>query len=135
MKNQKGFTLLELMVVVAIVAILTAIAVPSYRNYVMKARRATAATCIEQAAQFLERYYTTNLTYVGAPNPAQCGPDLAGFYTISFATAPAAATPRAYTLQIVPQNAQTNDKCGTLTLNARGQRGQSGSGATEAECW
>lgn len=133
-REQDGFTLLELMVTVAIVAILSTIAYSSYSSHVIKSRRAAAAGCLQERAQFMERYYTTNLTYAGAPNPPQCGPDISPFYTVGFAAAPSSASPRAYTLQIVPQGVQTKDKCGTLTLNARGQRSQ-GTGGTEGECW
>lgn len=126
---QRGFTLIELMVVVAIVAILAAVAFPSYNNHVMKSRRAAAATCLMTQAQFMERYYTTNLTYVNAPNPAQCG-DIAAFYSIGFVAAP---TARNYTLRAVPQaaQAQRDTKCGTLTLTATGQRGA----ASTTGCW
>ena len=126
---QRGFTLIELMVVVAIVAILAAVAFPSYNSHVMKSRRAAAATCLMERAQFMERYYTTNLTYVDAPAPAQC-PDIAAFYNVSFVEAP---TARAYTLRAVPQaaQAQRDTKCGTLTLTATGQRGA----ASTTGCW
>ena len=71
--HSQGFTLIELMVVVAIVAILATIAVASYEYAVTKSRRSAAANCLQERAQFMERYYTTNLTYVGAPSPpAQC---------------------------------------------------------------
>src|SRR3546814_19429854 len=56
-----GFTLIELMIVVAIVAILAAIAYPSYINHITKTRRAAGAGCALEAAKFMERFYTTNL--------------------------------------------------------------------------
>lgn len=124
-----GFTLIELMVVVAIVAILAVVAFPSYNNHVMKSRRAAASVCLMERAQFMERYYTTNLTYIDAPEPAQC-PDIAAFYEIDFEEDP---TARSYTLQAVPQaaQAQRDTKCGTLTLDATGQRGA----ASTSGCW
>ena len=128
----RGFTLLELMIVVSIVAILSTIAYASYQNQVIKSRRAAATTCLQERAQFMERWYTTKLTYAGAPDPAQCGPDLDSFYTIAFNGTPAAKT---FSLTATPKNGQTADtKCGTLSLDAKGARGKTGTG-TVADCW
>lgn len=130
-RRSAGFTLLELMIVIAIVAILSTIAYASYQNQVVKSRRAAATTCLQERAQFMERWYTTNLTYVGAPNPASCGPDLDPFYNVAFAAAP---TAKAYQINAVPTSSQPDGKCGTLSINAQGVRGKTGSG-TVAECW
>ena len=134
--HEKGFTLIELVVTMAIIAILTTIAIASYQFAVTKSRRAAATTCLQERAQFLERYYTTNMTYVGAPAPDQCQ-DLAAFYTVSFLVAPAAATPTTFQLRAVPINSQlANDtKCGTLTLTQQGTRGENGTAANADECW
>ena len=127
-----GFTLLELMITVAIVAILASLAYASYQSQIIKSRRATATACLQERAQFMERYYTTHLTYAGAPNPAQCGPDLAGLYTIAFSGTPAS---KSFVIQATPQASQANDtQCGTLSINAQGVRTKSGTG-TVAECW
>lgn len=125
-----GFTLIELMVVVAVIAILAAIAYPSYLEYVIKSRRTAAAACVQQHAQVMERYFTTNLTYVGAPGPV-CDGGVPAFYTVGFSGALAA---RAYTIQAVPTGSQRDPRCGTLTLNAQGTRTISGTG-TIASCW
>lgn len=126
-----GFTLLELMIVVAVVAILSAIAYPSYQQYVVKARRTAVAGCLQQHAQTMERYYTTNLSYSGAPNPV-CEADLTPFYNVGYVAAP---QPRTFTVQAVPTARQKDAKCGTLTIDARGVRGKSGTAATAGECW
>ena len=120
------------MVVVAIIGIIAAIAYPAYNDFLVKSRRSAAATCLQQNAQFMERYYTTNLSYTGAPAPQLCDPDLNGFYAISFS---GAVTDRAYIIQAVPTSRQPDGLCGTLTINQQGVRTEAGSAASAAECW
>jgi len=139
--HARGFTLIELMVVVAIVAILASIAFASYEYAVTKSRRSAAAGCLQERAQFMERFYTTNMSYVSplgaAPALPQCDAELQPFYNVTFAVAPTAATPNAYTLQAAPLASQlANDTlCGTLTLTHQGVRGEGGSAATADACW
>ena len=135
LRAEAGFTLLELMIVVAVVAILSTIAYASYQDQIVKSRRAAAASCLQQGAQFLERHYTTNLTYSGAAAPT-CDAEVAAHYADpSFVGGAAGA--KTYTLQIVPKGAQsTRDTlCGTLTLTQQGVRGESGTATTADQCW
>ena len=135
MKTQmRGFTLLELMIVVAVIAILAAIAYPSYTEYVTKTRRAAAAACAMEAAQYMERYYTTKMTYVDAGLPqTECRGAIADHYTLQLS---GAATATTYTVQAVPVpgsvQASRDTKCGTLSINQVGVKGAAGS---VAECW
>lgn len=128
----QGFTLIELMIVVAIVAILVTIAVASYDFAVIKARRSAATGCAMEVAQGLERYYTTSLTYAGPAVVPPCVNEQAAFYTIG-ATATAATT---FTVTATPVGSQTRDtRCGILTVNQIGAKTESGTASDPADCW
>ena len=138
-----GFTLIELMIVVAVIAILAAIAYPSYVSYITKTNRKAAEGCLSQYANYMERYYTTNLRYdqdtAGNKLTTLLGLDCAASqqtgnnYSYSFNPAPAQST---FTVQAKPIGVQaTRDtQCGTLTLDNKGTRTESGTG-TVATCW
>jgi len=127
MNKQQGFSLVELMITVAIIGILAAIAYPTYSSHVQKTRRNMAAACLQENAQFLERYYTTRLTYVGAGSQP-CQQELDAFYTVAVDI----TGPRTFSATAVPKGAQSGDKCGTLTLDQTGNRG---SGGDDSACW
>lgn len=137
-KNQAGFTLIELMITVAIVAILTAVALPSYRSYIQRGDRASARAALLEAQQFMERYYAANDAYdqdkAAPPNPValplrlQTAPPEAPKYDIAV-NAPNA---NSYTLTATPRNA---DDCGNLTLTNAGVKGRTGVALTVADCW
>ena len=131
-----GFTLIELMIVLVIVAILAAIALPSYHTYVTRTNRTAAKACVSEYAQFMERYYTTNLTYVGAAPALACATEggLDNNYTISAAVV--APTQRTYTITATPVNSQlTSDtQCGTLSVDQAGTRTETGT-KDVAFCW
>jgi type IV pilus assembly protein PilE len=120
--NSRGFTLIELMIVVAVIAILAAIAYPSYSRYVLRAKRADAKQQLLQAAQWTERYMTANGRYppddVDLPaGLAQSPSSGTASYIIGYVDGRTATT---YALQAVPQGASANDECGTLTINHQG---------------
>lgn len=132
-KAVKGFTLIELMIVVAIIAILGAIAFPSYQDQVRKTRRATAQGDLMELASFMERSFTENNTYVGAVIPfAQSPRSGTAYYTI--ANVIAAGPPSTFTLTATAQGAggQSSDGCGNMTLNQAGAKTHTGA---EAGCW
>lgn len=129
-----GFTLIELMIVVAVIGILGAIAYANYSDSVVKSRRAAAAACLLETSQYMERYYTTKLSYVGAAPPAQeCQSEMTDHYTIGLDGTPTAT---AYRVQAAPKGQQLakDTKCGTLGLNQQGARSQASTG-TVAYCW
>jgi type IV pilus assembly protein PilE len=126
-RKSLGFTLLELMITVGIVAALAAMAVAGYGFATQKTRRAAAQGCLTVAAGAMERYYTSAMTYQGAGIPA-CSADVTQYYTIGFAAGSPGATD--FTLQAAPKGPQLSDKCGTMTLTNRNVRTPNTSG-----CW
>lgn len=132
-QTYSGFTLIEVMIVLAIVGILSAIAYPSYQSHIVSTRRSTATGCLSEVAQQMERRFTASLSYNSTTTLpiANCTTDLTGFYALSFSTGePNAST---YKIQAIPQGAQTRDVCGTLTLDQKGVKGVGGS--TLKNCW
>lgn len=130
MRQAAGFTLIELMIVVAIIVVIASIALPSYQEHVRKARRTAGAACASAVAQRLERYYTANLTYTGAPAvatlTAACDPDALRFYAIDTID----LGQKTYTVTATPANDHTDPTCGVLSVNQAGVKSPSTAG-----CW
>ncbi len=152
-----GFTLIELVVVLAIAAILAAVAIPNYSAYVVRGKRAAAKTVLLESAQWMERNYTANGCY-NRSTPAECRPPQAGVdLTLPFAAAPregrasyvigfvpGSLASQGFTLQATPcgtagtcaagSDLLTDAECGNFGLSNLGERTISGSG-TIANCW
>ena len=138
-KRSQGFTLIELMIVVAVIGILSAIAYPNYTEYIRRGHRADARAGLLQAQQWLERAATATGQYPTAALPAALtwASDTSKRYTI----ATTSATSTSYTLTATPKSPgpQASDKCGTYTLSNTGLRGAngktSGQSGYDTECW
>lgn len=133
LRRHAGFSLTELMVTVAVLAIIAAIAVPGYQSYTQKARRASAHTALEDAAQRQEQFFLDARSYTttaGSGGLNVSATTAGGHYTLSVAAA-AAACPinRCYVLEAVPQGTQADDAgCNPIRLTSSGER-------SPAECW
>ena len=144
MNRLKGFTLIELMIVVAIIGILAAIAYPNYTEYVRRGNRSDGRAAILTAGQASERFYTENTTYNGA-SLGTSGTNIApavsehGFYTIAFDSAPTggeacaalsttSTTSSSYRICATPTGSQSADTCGVLSLSSAGVK-------LPADCW
>jgi type IV pilus assembly protein PilE len=139
----RGFTLIELMIVVAAIAILAAVALPSYQDSVRKARRTDARSALTTVAQNMERLNTDQNSYLNAclGTTATCtSPAILiyadktenGHYTLAITTRAAAG----FTVQATRYGGQTADAlCGDFTIDQAGVRGVANGSLTAAECW
>lgn len=130
-----GFSLIELMVAIAIVGILAAVALPSYKDSTRKARRPDAKAALLDLASRQERYYSTNNAYTSdatklgyAAFPASIPSATQNNYALTVEDADGTT----FTLQAEPKGDQVNDKCGTYTLTNTGLQSNS---TTETGCW
>lgn len=129
-RRQAGFTLIEVLIVVAVVAILSAIALPNYSEYVRRTHRSNAKSALMQASQWMERAATAQGAYpLTNAVPAGVLVVQGERYIIT-----AESDGTTYTLTATPQGGQQADACGTLTVNQSGTRARSGA-APLAECW
>lgn len=128
-----GFTLIEMMIVVAVVAILAAIAIPSYSEHVRKSRRAQAKADLVEYATLAERFHTVNNTYVGFRFPGGGttinSPREGGTAAYNLTMETARST---FRLTATAANAQARDKCGNLSVN---QANVKTAAIALSECW
>lgn len=131
----RGFTLIELMIAVAVLAILAAVAYPSYRDQITKSHRADAKSALLALAQRLERFYTERSTYAGAAlGAAGIYPNKSdqGYYNLSIT----AQNADGFTIKATPTGQQAGDKCGSYLFNQLGQKTLDVDATlTVAACW
>lgn len=138
-KRVPGFTLIELMIVVAVIAVLTMIAYPAYTRYTYRARRADAQEILLRTATAQERYFATYNKYA-----ASMTTDLKfatansnnGYYTVSIAAMTGGSLSTSYVLTAAPVSTgnQKNDACGSLSLDSTGAKSQTGT-TSNGRCW
>jgi type IV pilus assembly protein PilE len=134
-QNGAGFTLIEVVVVMVIVAILAAIAIPAYTQYIVRGHRSEARGSLLAAAQWMERWRTERGSYLNGANlpplPVTVSPPTG---TVQYNIGLINTTAAAYTLDATPVGSMANDACGNLTLNNLGVRGRTGTADINL-CW
>lgn len=138
MKKVGGFTLIELMITVAIIAILSAIAYPSYKSYIVRSNRAAAVSYVMNLVSKQEQYYldarryADQLSQLGA---ATVPAEVANNYIITITVANLSASPPTYSFTATPNGSQLSDtQCGALSVNQTGNKTVTGSGPV-TKCW
>ena len=133
-----GFTLIELMIVVAIIGILVAVAIPAYQQSVRSGARAEAQSLLLQVAANQERFYSDNNSYSTNANPL-AAPAVAtisseaGHYQVAVAACAGGTISNCFIATATPQGAQAADTCTTLTVSNTGLKGSTGD--IIANCW
>lgn len=129
-----GFTLIEVMITVAVIAILAAVAIPNYSRYVVRSHRASIESFMLEVSGAQERYLVDNRAYAANLGTLGMSVPAAQATRYDVAVAPNAALPPGYSIVATPKGSQLagDAACGSLTLTSAGAKSASGSGT---DCW
>jgi len=134
-KPSTGFSLMELLIVIAIIGILAAVGYPSYTSYIKKTKRSDGTLALLEAVQAMERCKSTTFSYAGCTLSAQQSISPEGHYSLALSPAPTAS---AFTIVATPQGTQASDtECATISINHIGAQ-TSTPGTADADdnnCW
>ena len=142
MKRLRGFTLIELMIVVVVVAILAALAIPAWQRYVYRSRRPDGQELLIRIAQAEERYYTNYNSYAAKLSslgyPSDPATSEHKYYTATVTLPAGSSAGTAFIATATPINAQANDACGNLTIDNTGSKQPDSTKTaynTNGPCW
>ena len=132
MKHERGFTLVELLITIVILAIIVAVALPSYSAQAQKSRRADATSSLSRAAMVMESCRSDLATYTGCAGRVAATSE-ESFYNLAVAVTGGGV---GFTLTATAAGVQTqDDRCDTITLNSQGTKGFTGTAPDVATCW
>lgn len=138
MRSSKAFTLIELMIVLVVIGILAAIAYPNYTEHVRRGKRAEVKAALMEAAQALERYYSTHGSYLDSEGnfaavfATRTPTSGSANYSIAAQGAPTATT---YRLRATRAGSMADDPCGDFQVSHTGERSLANATRTVAQCW
>ncbi|WP_266181151.1 type IV pilin protein [Dyella humicola] len=134
LKRSRGFSLIELLIVVAIIAVLAAIAIPSYQRYAFRSRRTEGQQLLQSIAVAEERYYATHNQYADLPTIGFNNTSSQNGFYIADIQGGVLVSNQQFTMEARPQTAQLTDACLILTINNAGLKSMTGT-TSNGNCW